>query len=412
MKHIDYKLILFYLFFVVFGWFNINSASSGMDADAWSISPTAIKQLIFIGISFLLAIVILLIDRNVLINTSYLLYGIGTVFLIGVLIFGTKISGARSWFQFGSISFQPSEFAKVSVSMALASFLSNYHVSLKSLKAIIIVCIIILANAILILLQPDTGSALIFAALLIMLYREGLPGWIIITFFSIIFILVAAIAFNWWIAALAVLVITAVAFLIFKIKRNLPNILVAVFICLASTGIAYSSQYAFGKLQSHQQDRINVLFGKVHDPKGIAYNINQSKIAIGSGKIIPQGYMEGVQTRYKFIPEQHTDFIFSAIAEEWGFMGCIGLLLAFFFFIKRIFMLAELQTLKYARILGYCLGSIIFFQVFINIGMVMGLLPVIGIPLPFFSYGGSSMICLTLFLFIFIKIDSQGRELK
>jgi rod shape determining protein RodA len=257
----------------------------------------------------------------------------------------------------------------------------------------------------LILLQPDMGSALVFAAFILVLYREGLPAWYVWTGFAAATIFMLDLLLEFWIVLIILGVATSV--LIYLSKKTFKNITSAILLLAVAAGFSYGSNYMFDKLEPHQQDRIHVLVGKNVDPKGVGYNVNQSKIAIGSGGFIGKGYLQGTQTKFNFVPEQSTDFIFCTVGEEWGFVGSILILLLFMTLILRIVLLAERQRNPFVRIYGYGVAAILFFHVLVNIGMAIGLLPVIGIPLPFFSYGGSSLWAFTLLLFVFIKQDAS-----
>jgi rod shape determining protein RodA len=349
--------------------------------------------------------VILCINSNLFVNLSYIIYGIGILLLIAVLLFGTKISGAKSWIQFGSFSLQPVEFVKFTTSLAVAAFLSRSNANLRKFSNLFAVAMLLLLPIALILLQPDAGSSLIFISFIIVFYREGMSSWLLWILFVAIAIFVLSIAVNIWIV-IGFLSVISIVF-IWRIKKKTSNIMLVVFLLSASIAFSFASKVVFEKLPDHQKDRINVVLGKKIDPKGVGYNTNQSKIAIGAGRFIGKGYKQGTQTQSNFIPEQHTDFIFTAVGEEFGFIGGLSVLAAFFWLIMSIINAAERQYLKFARIFGYCVASIIFFQVFINIGMVLGILPVIGIPLPFISYGGSSLISMTIMLFVFIRMDAE-----
>ncbi|GHV72573.1 rod shape-determining protein RodA [Bacteroidia bacterium] len=401
-KNMDVWLILVYVVLVICGWFNIYATvNTDQQASIFNVSQIYGKQMIFIIMAFVIAAIILLVDMRFFMNMSYIFYAIVLVLLVAVTLFGTKISGARSWFTFGGFSIQPSEFAKFTTCLALAKYLSTSVVVLKDIRSQLIAMFIMLFPATLILLQPDMGSAMIFGCFILALYREGLPAiylWVI--FFAAV-LFVAALLVQWYIILIVLAI--AVSLLIFINKRTFKNIAMALLLFLGAAAYTYSADYAFQKLQTHQQDRIKILFAQEIDTQGVGYNVSQSKIAIGSGGWTGKGFMQGTQTKYNFVPEQSTDFIFCTIGEEWGFVGSVLLLVLFFILIQRIVALAEQSRNKFSRIYGYGLASLLFFQVFINVGMTIGLLPVIGIPLPFFSYGGSSLWTYTIMLFVFIK---------
>jgi rod shape determining protein RodA len=327
-----------------------------------------------------------------------------------VLFFGTEIAGSKSWFQIGEFRLQPAEFAKFATNLALAHFLSALDFDKRKRKSQIIPVIILIIPALLILLQNDTGSAIVYASLVLVLYRQGLPGSILILGLAVVILTIMALLFN-QLVVIAVIGILLAGF-IFFIRRTLRNILTVTAIFIVATLFVLSVDYAFEKvLEDHQKTRINVLLGKQIDLKGAGYNVNQSKIAIGSGGFWGKGFLNGTQTKFNFVPEQSTDFIFCTVGEEWGFVGTFVVVLLYLLLCIRIILLAERQRSEFSRIYGYGVASILFFHFFVNIGMTIGLMPVIGIPLPFFSYGGSSLWAFTILLFIFIKQDSNRLQL-
>ncbi|MDR1951446.1 MAG: rod shape-determining protein RodA [Bacteroidales bacterium] len=398
--------MLLYLVLVIAGWLNIYAAVYDENhSSIFDLSQRYGKQMLFIIAGFVVAVLVLLIDMRFFMNTAYLFYGLSILSLIAVLIIGTRVSGQQAWIQFGGFSFQPAETAKFATCLALAKYLSSGAVNMKRMSTKLMSFVIILFPPMFILLQPDTGSALVFAAFVAVLYREGLPVWYVLTGFVAVVIFVLDLILPFW----AVLIVLALAasVLIYLNKKTFKNIVSAMMLFLAAAGFGYVADRAFDKLESHQQDRINVLLGKEVDLKGVGYNVNQSKIAIGSGGVIGKGYLKGTQTKFNFVPEQSTDFIFCTVGEEWGFIGSTLVLLAFMILILRVLVLAERQRNIFVRVYGYGVAAILFFHVFVNVGMAIGLLPVIGIPLPFFSYGGSSLWAFTLLLFVFIKQDAS-----
>ncbi|MDR1950650.1 MAG: rod shape-determining protein RodA [Bacteroidales bacterium] len=406
LKNVDGWLILIYLVLVIAGWFNIHAAVYDENhSSIFDLSQRYGKQMTFIIGALVLALVVLLVDMRFFMNTAYLFYGLSVVLLIVVLLIGTRVSGQQAWIQIGGFSLQPAEIAKFTTCLALAKYLSTSGVILKKLSSKLLSFILIFFPPLLILLQPDTGSALVFAAFILVLYREGLPAWYIWTGFAAATIFMLDLLLPFWV----VLIILGIGagVLIYKNKKTFKNIVSAILLFATAAGFSYGSNYMFDKLESHQQDRINVLIGKEVDLRGVGYNVNQSKIAIGSGGFFGKGYLEGTQTKFNFVPEQATDFIFCTVGEEWGFFGSTVILAVFLVMILRIVFLAERQRNVFARIYGYGVAAILFFHIFVNIGMVIGLLPVIGIPLPFFSYGGSSLWAFTLLLFVFIKQDAS-----
>jgi len=403
--------VLLYFLLVLIGWVNVYAAVYNQEhQNIFDLSQNYGKQLIWIGTSAFLALVILIIDAKFFSTFSYVIYLLVIAMLIGVLLFGKEIAGSKSWFQIGSFSVQPAEFAKFATALALAKYLSKIDLNINRFSTKLNSAIIIFIPAVLILLQHDTGSALVFIALILVLYREGLSGNILLLgiFVSVLFIL--SLVLNKFIL---IGLLAANAILIYYLYKGLRKKVVwIVGIFLLTAGYVYSVDYAFENiLESHQKKRINVLLGKETDIRGAGYNIHQSKIAIGSGGFAGKGFLKGTQTKFDFVPEQSTDFIFCTVGEEWGFIGSFVTIILFLALLSRIVIIAERQRSSFSRIYGYGVASIIFFHFAINIGMTIGLFPVIGIPLPFISYGGSSLWGFTILLFIFIKQDSVRLEL-
>jgi len=405
--NIDWTIVLLYILLVFIGWLNIYSAVYNENhKNMLDITQNYGKQLIWIATSVILAIFLLLIDSKFFSIFSYIIYGIGILLLIAVLFIGKEVSGARSWFQIGGLAFQPSEFAKFATILAIAKYLSSHNIKIKYLKTKIITAAIIGIPAILIFLQPDAGSAIIYLSFLFVLYREGMSGNIFIVLLIALILFSSALLFNKFIVigVLAVIVL----FFLFFIRKKRKEIIILSTIFLLCVGFVYSVDYIFENvLEKHQKDRINVLYGKTKDIKGVGYNVNQSKIAIGSGGFSGKGFLQGTQTKYNFVPEQSTDFIFCTIGEEWGFIGSSVVIILFIGLFTRIIFIAERQRYRFSRIYGYGTAAILFFHFIINIGMTLGIAPVIGIPLPFFSYGGSSLWSFTILLFIFVKQDAD-----
>ncbi|MCB9190784.1 MAG: rod shape-determining protein RodA [Flavobacteriales bacterium] len=403
---IDWVMVILFLLLVFMGWLNIYAAV--FNEEHQSIFDTTQrygKQMIFIGFSVFVALVILLIDGKFYSTFSVPIYIANMLLLIVVLITAKEVAGARSWIDIGPLKLQPAEFAKSATALALAAFLSDINTRMKDLQTKVIAGIILGIPAALILLQNDTGSMLVFGAFALVLYREGLSGNILLLglAFAVLFI------FSLLFTPLTMLIILGsiglVAFL-FQRKKTWKLGLGIGGIIVVLMGFVYSVDYLFNNvLEPHQQVRINVLLGKEDDPKGAGYNVNQSKIAIGSGGFTGKGFLKGTQTKYDFVPEQTTDFIFCTVGEEWGFLGTFVVIALFTALILRILYISERQRSSFTRIYGYCVASIFLFHFIINIGMTIGLMPVIGIPLPFFSYGGSSLLGFTILLFIFIKLD-------
>jgi len=405
--NIDWLTVLLWVVLVFFGWLSVFSSSSDENVSSiFDFSQRYGKQLIWIGMSVLLVIIIVIIDAKFFSTFSFILYFITLALLIGVLLFGKTVAGSRSWFQLGSFAIQPAEFAKFTVALALAKYLSISNIDLYLMKTRIYAIAIIITPAFLILLQNDTGSALVYFSFIIVLFREGLSGMIIIVgiIMTVLFILTLLFSEVIVIAALTLILVISM-FLSKSILKNWKQVMVIFFL---STAFVYSVNYTFDNvLEPHQKKRINVLLGIEEDLKGAGYNVNQSMIAIGSGGLTGKGFRKGMLTRYQFVPEQSTDFIFCTVGEEWGFAGVSVVILLFLIMFIRIVWLAERQRSVFSRIYGYGVVSILFFHFVINIGMTIGLAPVVGIPLPFFSYGGSSLWAFTILLFIFLKQDAN-----
>ena len=406
---IDWVTLLLYFVILVFGWLNIYAACyDESHAAVFDFSTRHGKQLIWIGISLLLALVISLIDPHIFSSTAYLIYLIVIGLLVVVLFVGAVTKGGQSWIDFGPFKFQPAEFAKFATALALAKFMSSLDIDYRQLRTKLIAWTIVLVPAAIIILQHDTGSALVFASFLLPMYREGMSPQIIIFGFVAIVLFVLALLVNKFII-IGVLAAVALFYLfVWLNKRTRRHYVWVAAIFLGCSLFTMSVDFAFDKvLQPHQRDRIYVLLGKTDDNSNTGYNVNQSKIAIGSGGFLGKGFLNGTITKADFVPEQETDFIFCTVGEEWGFVGSTILILLHLGLLFRLVRLAERQYSKFSRFYGYSVASILFVHILINIGMVLGLLPVIGIPLPFFSYGGSSLMAFTILLFIFLRQDQE-----
>jgi len=352
-----------------------------------------------------LAIFILVIDGKFFEAFAYPIYGLTLLVLVVVLLIGTEVSGSKSWFEIGAFRIQPAEFAKFATNLALARFLSTVNINMKDFRTKIMAGVIIIIPIAMILLQNDTGSALVFCSFIFVMYREGLSqNFLIIGFFAaLLFVLSLMIEKSTILFVVGGIVAVAIIFL----RKTKRNIITMVLIFVAASAVVFSVDYFFNKvLEPHQRQRINVLLGKETDLKGAGYNVNQSLIAIGSGGFAGKGFLNGTQTRFDFVPEQSTDFIFCTVGEEWGFIGSFVVISLFLVLLYRIIFVAERQKSHFTRIYAYGVASIIFMHLMVNIGMTIGLLPVIGIPLPFMSYGGSSLWSFTILLFILVKLDS------
>lgn len=419
--NIDNITVILYVVLVFIGWISIYAAVYNEDHHSiFDISQRYGMQLLWIAAAFVIAFIILLIDAQFYTAFAYPIF-IGLLLtLIGVLLFGAEVKGSKSWFKIGSFALQPSEFGKFATALALAKYLSTMNIKMQDLKTKLIASVIIGIPAILILLQNDTGSTLVYASFVFVLYREGLSGNVLLialytAFLFVISLLMRINSFTFFnniilngdqLLIVILAIIAGGIIYITKRAKKLWMIILAAF--LFSATLIYSVDYIFENvLEPHQSKRINVLLGIESDLKGAGYNVNQSLIAIGSGGFAGKGFLQGTQTKFDFVPEQSTDFIFCTIGEEWGFLGSFVLVCLYVGLFLRIIFLAERQRSIFSRIYGYAVASILFFHFLINIGMAIGLAPVIGIPLPFISYGGSSLWSFTILLFIFVKLDAE-----
>lgn len=408
----DWKLILLYFILVTIGWISIYATSkSDTHNEIFDFSVRYGKQLIWITLSVVLIVIILFLDTRFYIQFSSVFYIVSVLSLIGLFVFGKTINGANSWYSIGNFSLQPSEFAKFAVSLGLAKLLSDKQFDLKlirnQLKALLLISIPIL----LIILQPDQGSAIVFLSLFFVFYREGLPKYYIVIAFSLLVLVILIIKYGFIYIEIG-FVILFLSFVFYKNKdhnyHSRKYWLHYIIIYLSTAIFIFGTHYIYNnKLPQRHKDRIDLVLNIIEDTKGKGYNTLQSEIAIGSGGMLGQGYLNGSQTHGKFVPEQDTDYIFSAIAEEWGFLGSTLIIMLYMTFIILIIKSAEKQKSKFSRVYGYCIASIFFIHFAINIGMVIGLLPTIGIPLPFMSYGGSSLWAFTILLFIYIRLDAN-----
>jgi len=461
---IDKITIVLFLLMIVMGWFNIYAAVFNEERSGlFDFSQRYGKQFIWIIASLVIAVFVVIIDNRFYFFFSWFIYGAFMLLLVLVLIFGKEINGARSWFEFGGLSLQPSEFAKFGTALALAGYLNAKRQDLTRLNAIIPATAIILFPVLLTGLQPDWGSSVVYFSLFIVLFREGMSPYIfvsgllmIILFFLTLLInnlyltiaLISITVFLIWFAirkwnvvligsGIFIIIAGIIYMLDYYVFKTIGNELV-IFISIIISGLIYafyiynkkatailviylfligsilyvnSVDYTFNHiLQPHQKDRVNILLGFKSDTRGIGYNVNQSIISIGSGGFTGKGYLQGTQTKFKFVPKQSSDFIFCTVGEEWGFLGSFIVIVMYLFLLLRLIFLAERQRSVFSRIYGYGVVSIIFIHFFINIGMAIGLVPVIGIPLPFFSYGGSSLWGFTILLFIFLRLDASRTE--
>jgi rod shape determining protein RodA len=412
LNKIDWLTILIYASLVIIGWINIYAAvyDEQVAKSIFDFSINSGKQLAWIGTALLLITVIMVADYRLFENLSFVLYGIFILLLIVTPFLGKEVNGQVLSIGVGAFRIQPAEFAKFATALALAKFMERPSFDLSQFKYQLQAMAIIMVPVILIMLQPDTGTAMVYFAFFIMLYREGMPQRYYLFAFTMISISLLALGIEnnlYIVFGIAALVII----LIFMGKKKLSRIITFPIIGVILIGYVYSLDYAVSKLPQHQQNRIMVLFNPDLDPLGVGWNVTQSKIAIGSGGFWGKGYLEGTQTKFDFVPEQHTDFIFCTLGEEFGWFGSLIVIFLFCTLLIRLIYMAERQKNRFSRIYGYCVVSILLFHFMINIAMTIGLFPVVGIPLPFFSYGGSSLWSFTILLFIFIKLDSHRIQL-
>jgi rod shape determining protein RodA len=466
-RKLDWIMVGCYLLLILFGWINIYASSYEVEsANIFSLNQRSGMQMLWIGITFIaIALILFVINPRFYFSFTWWFYLMVVLLLIAVLVVGKEVNGSKSWIALGGFRFQPSEFSKITTSLALASIIGRYNFKISNLPDLAKVLVTLLIPAGLIILEPDAGTMMVYCGFVFMLYREGLTGWIISFALMIVMLFVLTLKFTPGTAILVLLgiyglmkgiiskkvaehvllygviiaalsfiprllrleplmklyefgpqyfilffavVVIAVSLLLNK-KSNRPlklKYLVMMFVC--ALVFIFSVQIIFDKvLKEHHRDRIENLLGITQDLKGAGYNVHQSKIAIGSGGFTGKGYLQGTQTKFKFVPEQSTDFIFCTIGEEWGFVGSIVLLALFFVLIFRIIHNAEKHTDRSIRVYGYCVACCLFMHVFINISMTIGLFPVVGIPLPFISYGGTSFLSFSILLFIFIRLDLE-----
>lgn len=423
--NVDWWLVGLYFILVFMGWLNIYATLYKEGSTIFDFSQSYGKQIVWMSLSVLMALVIFLVDSKLFEKLAYFLYAIGMLLLVLVLVAGTEIKGARSWFTIGGISFQPSETAKYVTALAVSYYLSRPGIQIQKLTPKLIMLGVIALPGLLILLQPDAGSTLVYLAFIFVLYREGMSGNIMIIGLIMVFLFIVTLFAQQTFVTIPVLEIPlggeyfliivlglislALYFLLRSVSKKIWMFLLFGFVIMASTVLSVG--YVFDNVFSDRhRNRVNELVGIISDPKGTGYNQNQSKIAIGSGGFWGKGYLDGTQTKYDFVPEQSTDFIFCTVGEEWGFIGSFVVIVTFLTLIGRLIFVAERQRSKFSRIYGYSVASIFFVHFMINIGMTIGLAPVIGIPLPFFSYGGTSLISFSILLFTFIKLDSDRKH--
>jgi len=413
---LDWLTVVLFVIFVIFGWMNIYSASNReLDGSWFNLDYNYGKQLVWVLLAFGLGFVIMTLDIKFIDVLSYGVYGICILLVIGVTLFGREVNGARAWFEIGDFRLQPAEFAKIATAMALAKYISKHNFSVDNPRDKLAVLGIIGLPAVVIAIE-DAGTALVFSAFIFMLFREGLsPIYLILGFLAIVITIVTLLMNNYvwlfldanWILTIIIGVLVVLTYiLIFKFKKSLEIILLHILVGGFFIGLVFSVDYVMDKvLLAHQQKRVRAVLGlDAENRLGKDWNVIQSKIAIGSGQLNGKGYLEGTQTKYDFVPQQDTDFIFCTIGEEWGWVGSSVLLILFLVFFAQLLFISENTKSRYGRVYGYSIASVFLFHIVINVGMTIGLAPVVGIPLPFFSYGGSSLVSFTVMLFILLNL--------
>lgn len=411
--NLDWSVVLIYIVLITLGWFNIFAATYDEEAtkSIFDLTTNSGKQLLWIGTSVVLIAIILIVDFRIYESLAPILYVIFILMLMAVLVFGKETNGAKAWFEIGSFRLQPAELTKFATALLLARFVSGSNIKFSDFKSQIKALAIMFSPVALIMLQPDLGSALIFFSFMLAVFREGFPPVYLIVGLSAAIIGVMTILLP--IQTIAIVVVAVGTIWVLLSSRSLKNILITFFLVLTSIGFSLGFGYAFEEvLPEYQRNRILVIFYPDSiDPQNAGFNLNQSKIAIGSGGLTGKGFLEGTQTKGGFVPEQSTDFIFSTLAEEHGWLGSLILVTLFMLLLSRIIAIAERQKSQFSRVYGYSIAGIIFFHFTINIAMTMGLFPVVGIPLPFFSYGGSSLWSFTIMLFVLLKIDMHRAQI-
>jgi len=405
-SNMDWMVVSLYITLVVLGWLNIYSASLPIEETSiLDLNQIYGKQMLFIIISIPLIIVLLSIDGKFFEKFSSVIFIGSLLALAGLFVFGKEVKGQTNWYAIGSFGLQPAEFAKFATALALSKYLGDVQVNL-SVAKYQFQALGILLLPIALIAPNDPGSALIFSSMILVLYREGLPAWYLWTGFTAILLFIASLLFEPIYIVLTALILIIIQYLRSRLINR--NIVLSSIVFVLISAFTFSVSYVFDNVfQQHHRDRFNILLGKAVDMKGIGYNINQSKIAVGSGGWTGKGFLEGTQTKGGFVPEQHTDYIFTTVGEEWGFIGSMVIIFLFIALILRIIYLAERQKTKFSRVYGYCVASILFIHFFVNTAMVLGLFPTVGVPLPLFSYGGSGLLAFTMLIFIFVKMDAN-----
>ena len=467
-KKLDWVIIGIYLLLVVFGWMNIFSSSVSEDGFTFSLKEKYVMDLIWVGSALMIGILILfVIPSKVYPAISWPFYALMVFLLVAVAFVGVEVNGSKSWFAIGPFRLQPAEFSKISTSVLLAYLMSKYDFRFSNTRDALRIVLVLALPMLAILLEKETGSALVYLGFLLVCYREGMTGWILVAGLLAILLFILTLIFSPFVAILVLIAMTGIAASFYsrrqmlgmpltvaivlmlsflprlmrvgafsfltrfdpeiwlallagltalvlailywvRRQRALRNLMLAF---LVGLGLIFSVQMVFEKvLKEHQRARIEVLLGIKEDPMGVGYNVHQSLVAIGSGGIAGKGFLGGTQTRFNFVPEQSTDFIFCTIGEEWGFFGTLLVLIAYLTLILRLIGSAEKQKDSFARIYGWCVAMCLLMHVVINISMTIGLMPVIGIPLPLLSYGGSSLWAFTILLFIYLRLDMEKKS--
>lgn len=406
-SNVDWVTIAIYIALCIIGWINIYAAFYNPDkALAFNLSTDYGKQALFIITGLLLGLSILLFDAKFFSIFAPVIYGITMILLLVVLVVGRNVGGNQAWIPLGSFRLQPSEFAKFGTALLLARYISTFNVRLNALKPILVAFAIVGLPMFLIMLQPDAGSTLVFLSFMFALYREGLPGYLLIVFWGAVLLFILNLFMSQ--VSLIICILALAGLFAYYNRRKIQHIIGIGAITVIAIGYLFVAGFVFENiLKTHQRTRIELILGLKTDNKGVGYNVIQSKIAIGAGQLTGRGWLQGTQTKFGYVPAKNTDFVFSIVGEEWGFVGCSFVIGLYMLLLIRIINIAERQKSVFSRVYGYSVACIIFFHVFINIGMAVGLMPVIGIPLPLISYGGSSLWSFTILLFIFLKLDAH-----
>lgn len=418
----DFPVVLIYIALCLIGIFTIYSSTFSETSSWLNLKQEHTKQLLFFGISCFMATIILYTQPKLFFHLAYGIFVAVLLLTAGTFVFGSSINGAQAWYKIGSIQLQPAEFAKLGAVLGLSRFLGTYGVRLQGYKNYLFAFLFLLLPMGIVLAQNDTGSALVFFSLFLVLYRFGLSGWILgfgvslIVLFSTLMLLskresILFLEPRWFVIALLIVIFSIVAYFVYQ--RSKKSLKYIIFLLVFYIGFVLVAQFGFDQLKGYQQRRIQLIYGLIEDNRGTGYNLNQSKIAIGSGLFTGKGFLEGTQSKQNFVPEPSTDFIFCTLAEETGFIGSVLFITLYLYFMYRLIIMAERQNSRFARAYGYGVFSIFLFHFFINVGMTMGMVPTIGIPLPFISYGGSSLLAFSILLFVFIKLDAnRGNEVS